>query len=248
MSSPPASPYSTAPTSLLDYSTDKTNFPEDFPPPSITTNMASTSDLSNHSPTLGASMVVELAGHTRDLLADSFGTWYSFRAHPKYATLSKMFAKIDLVSVRAFVYQTTVPGLAEGAVTTRRVRFGLAPRETTLSTNDTNVVDFIPHLVDMVLLPNECASTTVTFGEGGIPFPPGMETDFRDVEGRFNFAEFLLCQPRPDARPEKTSSSASVKGKAPEAKAEAKSDAHPILCAQLTFIVRCSGENYGVIY
>lgn len=238
--SPPATP-STAPTSLLDFPTERFPIAEELTYPPLSSNMASSSDLSSHSTGTG-SMMVELAGHARDLAADNNGVFYSFRAHPKLSILKNMFSKIELVSVRAFVYQALVPSQTDGAVVTRRVRFGLAPRGTALSAQDTNVVDYIPHLTDMVLLPNECASTTVVFGQGGIPFPPGMELDFRTIETRFNFAEFLLCQPRPDVRSPTASSASSTKGK------DKSSDSDVILSAQLTFTIRCSGENYGVVY
>jgi len=158
-----------------------------------------------------------------------YGKGYSFRSHALVQTYLKVFAKVELVRVRAFVYQASVQAAdPKNAVESRLVRFGLGPRSlTTHSTSGTGNnavvnghVDVIPSLREMLITTMIANSAEYVWGEGGEPFPPGMLTDLRDGEKRFNYVCFYLAQT-----------------------AIGTTDAK-IAGAQLDFTIRCSEPGY----
>jgi len=65
-----------------------------------------------------------------------------------------------------------------------------------------------------------------SFGPGGLPFPPGIQTNFRDIEVTHNYVEFFVGQVNPLPVTSK------LKDKY-------------VIGLQLDFVIAVSGENFG---
>lgn len=165
----------------------------------------------------------------------SFGTFYSFRAHPRVAQCLQMFAFVELHDVHAFVWQTRASPTDEQSEV-QHLRLGIAPRTTptTIQTgkrgkNGTDesqgVVDMIPHLLSFTTGTIMPTSASFHWGKGGAPFPPGLQLDFRAAETRFPYAQFVIGSTHPGAAAEK-----------------------PLVGVQLTIILACRGSNFGLVH
>ncbi len=176
------------------------------------------------SPTSSA-LVFDCAAPVGNLTGKSAAIVYTFRSHPRIKELLKIFSSVVLIKATVYVYQANVSAPEEGSATqVRTVRFGITPRGVTTSSGGTNVVGYIPNLTNLALFSASPASASVTFGQGGVPFPPGLQLDFRDLETRFNYAEFFLGSPQ--------------QGDGDDS----------IASAQISFTVQCSGSNFGSVY
>jgi hypothetical protein len=127
---------------------------------------------------------------------------------------------VKLVRVEAYVFQSTVRSASSSSTNNvTHVRFGLGPRG--LDTTP-EAMGYIPHMKNMVCGTQVASSTSLTFGESGQPFPPGLQLDLRAAEVRHRYPRFWLLNPSVTA-----------------------ANTWDLVHAQLHFVVECSGENFG---
>jgi len=150
---------------------------------------------------------------------------YSFRGHTQVAQYLKSFSRVELTEVRATIYQTAVYAASSKAYKPHLVRFGLAPRGLYAISDGSLITSTIPNLRNFVTSTQVAAVATVVYttspSSGELPFPPGVQTNFRDTEITHNWVEFFIG-------------------------ATANDDNNtPICFAQLDFVVECSGSNFN---
>lgn len=172
---------------------------------------------------------IDLAFQTDVLKSDNNGLFLSFRSHPRVASLLGIYASVVIVSVRAYVWQASVFAANEDGAKISLVRFGVAPRGTSLGVKDskgnvTSYAPFLPSLRSFATTPNQTTTVECAWGEGGTPFPPGIQLDLGAVEIRHNYPEFLLANAGVVTKKELSTELAQ---------------------AQLDFTVHCSGQNFG---
>jgi hypothetical protein len=159
-----------------------------------------------------------------DIEHQHYGSFYNFREHPRIVTALQLFAVVELVSVRAFLFQ---PGLVKDAPIAL-IRFGIVPRAITTHSGTTSRTASIPSLHSIVTNPVFASSGAYSWSNpvvsGGFPFPPGVQIDLRAIESRFNYAVFCLVNDTVS-----TTSGAIYK-------------------CQLDFVVRCEGTGFGAVY
>lgn len=170
------------------------------------------------------SLTVSLSIETPVVAANEHGQIRSLRGHPRVKTLLSIFSVVEVVSVRMTVFQSTVLAASAEGTATHLVRFGIVPRSTALDFQSSGVVHYIPFLESMVTSTNVGSSARAVFGEGGVPFPPGLQLDLRAVETRHNYPEVLVAN----------TFISKLK--------------HNLVQAQVDFTVRCSGQNFGALY
>jgi len=168
----------------------------------------------------------------------SLGFLYSFAGNTRVKQLMQIFSVVEIVSVRAFLFQVSTPPTNPEGTVGALLRFGPVPRKTVYSIStsssgsskgSTSVAGTIPTLRSIVTSPITPVSASVVWGAGGEPFPPGMQLDLRLVESRFNYINFLLANVNP-------------------VKLSGKAESWEVARVQLDFTVSCSGQNFGVIY
>jgi hypothetical protein len=173
-----------------------------------------------------STLLVSLSVYSGGLRSDNHGILYSFRDHPRVKTLISLFSVVEIVSVQAFVAQSTVLSASSdlsSATTTRFVRFGIVPRATATQSGTTGVVNYIPSLRTMSTSFGVASVASASWDVSN--FPPGLQLDLKALETRHNYPEFLLANSEVAAKL-----------------------TYPVAHAQLDFTVRCSGQNFGAIY
>lgn len=157
------------------------------------------------------------------LMTNSTELVYSFRSHPQVKMLMKLFSTVKLVSVKVYLAQASI-GTDLTVADANFVRFGIVPRGTVTTYKETNVVSYLPHMQTMAMDRTTLAATVVDYSDGN--FPPGVELDFRSVEVRNNYAEFLVATTAPGPKESK----------------------QPLVRGQVDFVVECDGQNFGAVY
>lgn len=161
------------------------------------------------------------------LSADIRGIFLDPRAHSRVAILLSLFSVVEVTRVQMYVFQRSVKSADPDGTYVPELRFGLVPRGTPAAiksgSKQVGVVDDIPHLMSMVLHTNCPATTTVVWGEGGIPFPPGLQLDLAATELRHRYLNVFLGNVHPDEK-----------------------DKTFLAAAQVDITYRCSGDNFGL--
>jgi len=179
------------------------------------------------------SLRLELAVQTPELFSDENGVPAVLRQHPRIAQLLSIYSSVVIVSVRAYVWQTSVfGGSSESAHRPSLIRFGITPRGLTLQAKDAKgttqtLTPFIPSLRCFATTINQTATAECSWGQGGVPFPPGLQLDLAAVEVRHHYPEFLLAN-----------AGAMTKKEGREGIAQ----------AQLDIVVECTGQNFGSVF
>lgn len=170
-------------------------------------------------------LMIPLSGYTGPLRSDTSGLTYSIRQHPQAIAALALFSVVEIVSVKMYVHQIFVHDAGERV---GLVRFGVAPRGTTTTDPNTqnSVAHVIPRLQTMALSSSVPSVSEVTFGQGGVSFPPGLQLDLRAAETRHNYAQILLTNitigPQANAR--------------------------DVVGCQFDVMLACSGQNFGAIF
>jgi hypothetical protein len=145
--------------------------------------------MSAHETTAPASAV---RGYSSGWLASTLArpqvSW-SLRNSTEFATLRNMFAQIVVKRVVAVVTQSQLssPTDEEGSIPTFSVDFGISERDRA-DINFGGEVDFHTLTVGG---PSPQTSRVV-WGEGGLPFPTGLQLDLRLSEQRFKWPSFYV--------------------------------------------------------
>jgi len=179
-----------------------------------------------------ASIRLDLAVQTGELFSDVNALPAVLRQHPRIAQLLSIYSSVTLVSLRAYVFQTSVFAASEDGSRTSLIRFGLAPRGTTFQAKDAKgttqtLTPFIPYLRCFATTVNQTSTAECSWGAGGVPFPPGLQLDFAAVEVRHHYPEFLLANAGEINTTEKRIG---------------------IAQAQLDITVECHGQNFGALF
>jgi hypothetical protein len=172
-----------------------------------------------------------------DVALDKVYVTYDPRAHDLVATDLKRFAYVVLKTVTITIVQTKVSGVAYDELTDAfPLKVGVMPRGlcTWYTAADPStkakVIDWeqtrklvgrVPHLRMMVLNTTVATIASFTWGDGGIPFPPGVQLDLKAGELRFPYAQFVVA-----------SLNANGSGKATGT-------------VSIEFECECSGANFG---
>jgi hypothetical protein len=150
---------------------------------------------------------------------------YSFRAHPRISEFLKIFSFVELRTVKATIYQTSLVSAAvshDSAYKPRVFRHGVAPRGLDGAPGGTNIVSDIPNLHTFITSAGMAASQTLVFGDGGMPFPPGVQVDLKAAEIRHSYAEYFVGLVSPITTSDRA-----------------------LIAVQLDFVVECSGMAFG---
>jgi len=170
-------------------------------------------------------ITLSISAQTSGLMSDDVSDFFCIRSHPRVKTLLSLFSVVEVVTVRVFVWQRRVFSSSEKGTMTHLIRFGVVPRAVVTEVKSTNVAHYLPYMRTMATSTNVGATAEAVFGDGGVPFPPGLQLDLRAVETRHNYPEVLLVNTNKNQ------------------------DASFELCqAQLDITVRCSGQNFGALY
>lgn len=172
------------------------------------------------------SLRLTISSDMDELMGSEAGVFYSIREHPRVRTFLSVFSIVEIKSVKVFAYQSTVQAASSNGKAVWPVRFGIVPRGIPLKSGDLNITGLIPHLSAFVCGTNIAATAECTWGEGGLPFPPGLQLDLRALETRHNYPEVLLCKFVLDA-----------------AQTE-----YAVASATLSIELECRGQNFGSIY
>jgi len=168
-------------------------------------------------------MRITCATSTTALPGSARSVAHDFRSHPRVAAALSLFSVVKLVRVEAYIFQSTVRSAGSSSVNNvALVRFGLGPRG--LDTTP-EAMSYIPHMKNMVCGTQVASSASLAFGEGGDPFPPGLQLDLRAAEVRHRYPRFWLLNPSVTA-----------------------ANTWALVHAQLHFVIECSGENFGADY
>lgn len=162
--------------------------------------------------------IIECAAQSVALTANISALAYDFRSHPDVANALKTYTSIVLTRVSIVAWQTETSAPASTAAYLPFIyRVGVTPRGVV-----TDSISTMPHLQTFVSKPAEIAVAQFSWGEGGLPFPPGIQLDLRSAEIVSNWPNFLLAQNNLKADSTKT-----------------------ILQCQLNFTVSASGVGFG---
>jgi len=189
------------------------------------------------------SLRLELAVQTPELFSDDNGIPAVLRQHPRIAQLLSIYSSVVLVSVRAYVWQTSVFSSSAEAHRPALIRFGIVPRGITLQGIDAKgttqtLTPFIPSLRCFATTVNQTATAEAVWGEGGSPFPPGLQLDLAAVEVRHHYPEFLLANAGAMTR----------KATKEQVKKCETADRIGYAQAQLDVVVECTGQNFGAVF
>jgi hypothetical protein len=126
---------------------------------------------------------------------------YKFRGHDVVTWASRYFLCVELHSVKITIAQCATFGVTTtDPFKLRQYRFGISPSDIATSSGGKSVVDKLPRL-------NHFSMTTVgsqaevTYGPGGLSFPPGVQLDLKPVQFRANYPQVLVVCLNPDDRP-----------------------------------------------
>lgn len=87
---------------------------------------------------------------------------------------------MEVVSVRVTVFQNDSEPSAE-SFSGQFFSFGLVPRETNLLVSNGSGVGFLPHL-ELFQTTASGGRASQVWGQGGVPFPPGLQLDLTSAE------------------------------------------------------------------
>jgi len=202
-----------------------------------------------------ARMLVPCSNTSPELTSNTRGVEYDFRSHPRVAQCLQLFAVVELVEVRCFVFQTSVvaaPPLSNKKdageadkrnkpFKPRHIRFGIAPRaiatEFQAGTNNTpgvtgsnavGVVNIIPNLRSLTTSSMTAAQASITWSAKP---GPGDVAFPPGVQLDFRSVETRFSYAR------------FFIGCTNIAK-----QSFPLCKVQLDFTVTCSGANFGAVY
>jgi len=135
-------------------------------------------------PAVGTASVVETFVASPSFI--TFGTAtqnYVFSDNADFEKFRKYFATCQLVSVSITVASSFI--LPENSAA-RIFLFGLVPRslDHLHSSGKYSTLASVPDLA-MFVLGSSSSEFTVTYGQGGLPFPPGLQLEFNCIETRF---------------------------------------------------------------
>jgi len=137
--------------------------------------------------------------------------------------LLSIFHTVELHSLTVTVFQVRTAPAADD-YEPRVLSFGLAPRDTVTMAARSSVVGYIPHLADFVTSASG-NEKTVTWGNGGIPFPPALQLDLSAAEVKSKYPEVLAgWHEQPTA------------------------DAESLVALRVSFVLRCTGAGFGTVY
>jgi len=166
--------------------------------------------------------------------SDEHGFRYSFEEHRVVKMFLETFAVVELVACEVYVRQATVFGASTTKGTpTFLCRFGVTPRDAlpTTKTDNTgdNVVSSIPHLSELTLGTNVASQGCVKWGRGGVPFPPGLQTDLKAAEIRFKKPNVFAGITTPVA-------------------ATNDAPAYDLVAVNINFVISGSGQGFGASF
>lgn len=173
-----------------------------------------------------ASLVIYATTPSAKMTGNHYGMGTNFKVHPRCVQAMALFRSVVLSSVTITVRQIdTIP--TNKTVERDFFRFGITPRDVVFldPATNSNVVEYIPHLIDYATTPNG-TDVSITFGEGGRPFPPGLQLDLKaaEISDLHPVAFIGNCQ------------------------IDLPNDADPIVSMKLDFTLKCSGEGFGAVY
>jgi len=174
-----------------------------------------------------ATLLVHASSAAAVLTDGEVGFYSSFSAHPRTQQAKGLFRVVALESVTITVRQFNMVDSTDG-VPRDFLRFGVVPRDTVFiePSSKSNCVSYIPHLVDFATstVPTDLV---VKFGNGGLPFPPGLQLDLKSAEITDKHPVVFIGNIDTEPNQKKTRRIASMK---------------------LDFVLHCSGEGFGLIY
>jgi hypothetical protein len=143
--------------------------------------------------------------------------------HKMATRLLSIFHTVELHRLTITVFQVRTEPAAED-YEPKLLSFGLAPRDTTTMAARSSVVGYIPHLADFVssALGNE---KTVTWGDGGLPFPPSLQLDLSAAEVKSKYPEVIAGWHEQPAEGTKS-----------------------LVALRVSFVLRCTGTGFGTVY
>jgi len=173
-----------------------------------------------------ATILIPCSSPAAELDLSTVGFVTSFRNHPQVVAASRLFSSVVLKSVSITIAQLTIPSSDE-AYTRLFTKFGIIPRDTNFvdPATKSSVVSYLPHLKSFATSLNPI-DLTVTWGDGGIPFPPGLQLDLRATEMVNNYPVAFFGHT--DLNLDKQADS--------------------IASMALDFSVECSVQGFGAVY
>jgi len=140
--------------------------------------------------------------------------------HVTVANVRSLFHTVELVSVTVTVVQIDSEPAA-ASFTGENFSFGLVPRGTSVKASNGSAVGFIPHL-ELFRTSAMGTQRSVTWGEGGLPFPPALQLDLTSAEVKSRYPEVIVG-------PHKLPGSAD----------------DDVVSLRVEFVVKCSGSGFG---
>jgi len=151
-----------------------------------------TSPLPSQSVSSPSLLVISCASPGVQLGATAVSSVMSFRNHPRVIVANQLFSSVILSRVVLNVAQLEAPD-ASADYTRFFFRFGVVPRGISAVDPATraSVVAYMPHMHNFATN-HSPVDASVTFGDGGLPFPPGIQLDLRAAEVVNNYAEAFI--------------------------------------------------------
>lgn len=156
----------------------------------------------------------------------SVGLELSFRTHPQVVAFTRIYSSVVLSQVKVTVSQLVLPTTSED-YDRIFLKFGVVPTGVAIRDPATrsSVVGYLPHLVQYAT-GFSGTDLTITWGEGGLPFPPGVQLDLAAAEVSAKYAAVLIGDPITIPR----------------------TDTTPIVGVTLDFSVKCSSLGFGAVF
>jgi hypothetical protein len=170
---------------------------------------------------------------------------YSFKDHDVIEWARRYFLSIELVSVKITLTQTRGFGsTSTSPAFLPNYRYGIVPAGLPYKNSiGEQIVNRQPRLVSYAMNMFGSSSTT-TFGSGGLPFPPGIQLDFKPVQFRSNYAEVFVGH-NFDLPTEKVEAEGSTTAKPKYKTVYSVADIKELLHVQVDFVIRCSAPGFG---
>jgi len=174
--------------------------------------------------TPSASLSVYCSAPVYNLIASVNALTVNFKGHPRTVQAMALFDSVVLSSVKITIRQIMVPDSSDDYVRLF-FRFGIVPRDTAFldPASQASVLEYIPHLFDFATS-SVPETMVVSFGENGVPFPPGLQLDLKAAEVRHKHPEALLGN------------------------CSTGTGANPLVHMKLEWVLKCSGEGFGEVY
>jgi hypothetical protein len=157
-------------------------------------------DVATSSSLTSPSLVRTFATQVSAVTSDSFGQSFSFRSWPEIQPFKSAFASTVLTSVTIHVVQSHL--VATEQSTARVFKFGIVPANVTgVQGEDLKKISnahMIPHLRFFSTTIFNSNSLSTTWGDGGIPFPPGMQLELNVTELCFKYPRAIICNLLPN--------------------------------------------------